>query len=256
MTQQLINLPPGYDLRSGYSVGGNGNCRHSYPPESMQVVDGDVQYECELCGMWRRYKPYVTNDVFGSGLFLLHEKSVCVIGSGPNGVGHASRIPARAYRIAVNKAVMIPGIRADAWMAMDITLPDNDWWEPCYERFGTGEDRPVTIFGDLLAGSWPADFVFKSGRAMNHDNFIPEPNELRVGATVSAQAVMLAYHLGVKKIYLFGVDMSGAAYWDGTPAKAHLDGEWRCINRFNGMMGWMRKQGVTIESLTTTELDA
>ena len=246
-----INLPPEYDSRTGYSHGGIATCNHDYPPRSI-ITDGIITYTCTQCGMLRMYKRMDHRDVFKSGLRL--PKAVCIMASGPTEPGDEEKIPHGVYLLAVNGGVR--RCEADLWMCVDINLPKCEWWEAAYETYANRTGKPITLFGELLDAKYPADYTFRDGRALNYDNFIPMENELRIAATISCQALQLCLHLGVQMVYIFGVNMKGNAYFDGSTSDIHAHEQvWNCVNRFNSVIRYMREKGMRIEFLTETALD-
>lgn len=194
-------------------------------------------------------------DVFESNLRMRNR--VIVAGSGPNGLHQGAIFPGDADIIAVNKAMALPGIQPNYWVCMDVHQAEKPWWKSFYWACKNYALYTTFIFDQrYVQMGYYADYTFTVPGTLNHNDCAVKPGELRIGATVAGIAVQLAWHLGAKEILLYGVDMSGSKYFDGTEAEHHKDGEWKCLNRFKGMIDFIESNSDTrIYTLTDTAIE-
>jgi hypothetical protein len=193
-------------------------------------------------------------DVFTSDLAL--PPKVCVLGPGPGGEPYHRRIPPDHRIIAVNKAVLIPGVPIT--MAMNCHA-DQDWFPRAWADF-----RGTWVFGGAAVNR--ARALEPGGRLVYTFQPAPEmldPREMRsidgvirYGGTVSGCAIQLAYHFGAREILLCGVDMSGVYYWDGATNVRPDHGEtWDAVPRLDVLIAWLiQEKGLRIASLSPTKL--
>lgn len=208
------------------------------------------------------FKPVVLismgwKSVFESD-FRLPER-VCIVAPGPNGVGHYDQIPAGFSVIAVSKAVLIPDLHADVWMMNHV----HQVW---YER-ASNFHRGIRIFHhdavkalEQTANAHGAEdcyFFTPPDEPLGLEQFMPVDGCIRIGASISACAVQLAYNFGAREILLCGVDMSGDAYFDRTLNSNPNHGEtWPATARLNVLINWLRVQrGLRIATISPTKLD-
>jgi hypothetical protein len=194
-------------------------------------------------------------EIFESGWRL--PERVCIVAPGPNGHDHYRKIPADYYVICVSKAVLIPGIRASAWI---MCHTHQDWYAQASAAF-----LGVRIYGDAAAREAEAELLAKGCQCYCFyppaEQLAPEVRPvdgmIRVGGSVSAIALQVAYNFGAKDILLCGVDMSGDGYFDGTENVQPTHGEtWGAVNNVNPLIRWMVEQrGLRIRTLSPTRLD-
>lgn len=219
-----------------------------------------------MTSLWKRFattgKP---TNILASGFRV--KRTVYVLASGPNGTGHYGRIPEDAWVIAVNSAIHIQEAHKSIWLCADGTLPEKQWFDKAaleliacnYELRDARLPTPV-FDGGVLLGAYPGvPYVFQHGRSLIKAPWGCERGVLRGGATISAQAVQLAYLMGSRKIILCGVDMRGDRYYDGTATDNNqISGDeqkWHARSAFNILVQWLLGEGVEIMSLSETALD-
>lgn len=191
----------------------------------------------------------MSRDLFKSGLKL--PERVYIVAPGYDGRAHYSRISKRECVIAVNRGIeAFPTARF--WLCSDARLIDEDWFR------GVDRNGITTVFSELL-DEWDglsANYTFDPGPVMNIHDFKPKYGCLRMGATVSAQALQFAYWFFAKHITLCGVDMCGSMYFDGTLGdyKDEREEHWPGINRFGLLVEYIKLQEVTVDSLSPTAL--
>lgn len=193
-------------------------------------------------------------DIFKSD-FRLRPK-VCVLAPGPNGRGHYGEIPADFQVIAVSKAALVPEVSAEVWMMNHV---EQDWFREANERF-----EGVRVFKYDAAMKAQAELAGKGGcyyfkppdDALEATVRLPVEGFIRVGATVSACAVQLAYNFGASEILLCGVDMSGDAYFDDTLNVHPNHGKtWSAAQRLDPLIKWLvEERGLKISTLSPTKL--
>lgn len=196
-------------------------------------------------------------NIFDSGFRL--PRKVCIVAPGPMGLGHYESIPDEFLVIAVSKAVLIPGLPTAVWMMNHVTQP---WYETASASF-----RGTRVFMHDAVEAIPSRLQAIKGadwysfvppeEPLGLDEFMSIEGCIRIGATVSACALQLAYNFGAREILLCGVDMSGDAYFDGTsnPSPNHGD-TWPATTRLNRLVGWLRShKGLRIHSVSPTRID-
>jgi hypothetical protein len=194
-------------------------------------------------------------DIFKSD-FRLRPK-VCVLAPGPNGRGHYAEIPPDFQVLAVSKAALIPEVQAEVWVMNHI---EQDWFLEANEQF-----EGVRIFKHDAALRARAALVGKGGcyyfkppaDALGVPVRLPVEGVVRIGATVSACAVQLAFNFGAREILLCGVDMSGDAYFDNTlNVHPHHGETWSAAQRLDPLLKWMvEERGLKISTLSPTKLN-
>ena len=202
-------------------------------------------------------------DIFESGFRM--PETVYVLASGPKGVEHYHEIPQDAFVITVNKGIEIPKVNKAIWLCSDGTLPRKDWFNKAATRLIAAnhdlDDRlnPTPVFdsGVLLAKYPNVPYSFKHGGNLIKNPIGFEYGVLKGGATVSSQAIQLAFLLGAKHIRLCGVDMSGDKYFDGTDTyngQTRLSDTWYSIAIFNVLLQLLKNEKCTVDSISPTAL--
>ena len=208
------------------------------------------------------------NDIF-TARFLFPEK-VAIVAPGPN--GHPAHKAIRCYKIAVNRAVLLPGTWPHAWIVADKTGIEKDWWLKADLGF-----RGTRIFAlklmQLRAISWAkyveyfgrTDFTFMYERLGRHNTdrpkktFFPMPYRFQPDGTTSGIAIEMAARFGAREIALCGVDFEGIQHWDGFESPCTLCDRAESWDMFlpymNSLIQWVREQGIDIYSLSKTRLD-
>jgi len=192
---------------------------------------------------------------------------VYILAPGPNGKAHYDRIPADAWVIGVNKAIMLrEQAPISIWLCADGTLPKQKWFvsevNSIIQNNSPLSDSHITTpcfdAGALLRMYPDVPYHFRHGQALRKSpKFAPEQGVLRAGGSISAQAVQLAYWLGAKRIVLVGVDMAGGTYFDGMVnlnPRLLPDGTSKHCRMLNGLCQWLKARGVDVVSLSPTAL--
>jgi hypothetical protein len=193
-------------------------------------------------------------DIFKSNFRL--RSNVCVLAPGPNGRDYYRDIPADFQVVAVSKAALVREVKADVWMMNHV---EQEWFREANEKFEGVRvfkyDAALKVQEELANVS--DCYYFKPPDSALEAN-VPFPVEgfIRVGATVSACAIQLAYNFGAHEILLCGVDMSGDAYFDNTVNIHPNHGEtWSAAQRLDPLIKWMvQERGLRISTLSPTKL--
>lgn len=197
------------------------------------------------------------SNVFESSLKF--SETVCVVAPGPRGFGRYHLIPQNCTVIAVSKAVLIPGLRADVWIMNHV---QQDWYDGASRRFTGirvfGRDAAEQAQQPSFGREAESGYYFEPpSEPLGLETFQPVDGCIRIGATTSACAVQLAYNFGARRILLCGVDMSGNGYFDGTenPHPHHGD-VWPAAARLNVLLQWLAdNRGISVATLSPTQLD-
>ena len=194
---------------------------------------------------------------------------VYILGTGPNGKPHYDRIPLDAWVIGVNQAIEIylqNGVSMSIWLCADGTLPEQEWFTKVVNGIiqnvaplsDNHNATPCFDSGKLLTMYPDVPYHFKHGQPLRHSpKFAPEEGVLRAGASISGQAIQLAYWLGAKRIILVGVDMAGSTYFDGTDninPRLLPDGTSKHLRMLNGLCAWLNARDVKVVSMSPTAL--
>jgi len=187
---------------------------------------------------------------------------VCILAPGLRGQEHYHRIPGDAFVIAVNRAVLIPEVRADLWM---INHSEPDWYASgdkayrgprLYNHEAAMNAQPPLAQdpSPYLYYTPPQQKLSASGLHLLEDGII------RHGGTIVASALQLCYHFGAREVMLCGVDMSGNQYWDGAQNPDsrfwHMHGDvWLAVELLNPLIQYLRQRGLEITALSPTRLD-
>jgi hypothetical protein len=180
--------------------------------------------------------PVPFKPVFESGLTL--PRTVCIMGSGPGAAEAATRRPPGVFTIALNKAVLLPGLAADIWLMNQLTSDSLAYYHeaaaahpriPRLFRLGTALATAAAYAGRddcswFLARQAP-------GEELRADRDLPTGRLVRAGATVAGCALQIAFAVGAKEILLGGIDMRGDVYWDGTKnPRDPKQGDWKHVS--------------------------
>lgn len=195
-------------------------------------------------------------NLFDSGIKL--PERVFVVAPGLEGRDYYAQIKHGDTVIAVSRGVLAYP-NPTYWLCSDARLVYDRWFRDCQH----GDEK--MIFSEVLRhwcrdreGEWIyyPDYTFSPDPVLSVLDLVPREGVLRCGATVSAQALQMAYWFGAKHVTFVGVDMRGRRYFDGTPGnyKDARDEEWPGIVRFNLLIEWLQRMGMTIDSLSPTAL--
>lgn len=196
-------------------------------------------------------------NIFNSKFSLPNK--VYILAPGPNGRKSYNNIPSESVIIAVNKAVLIPGIQADIWMLNFLTPGVLEWYDEADSRFsGTRIFRKEAI--NHLPNYKSQGYFFPVLKGANEklsENGIKSiDGVIRPGVTISGLAIQLAYNFGAKEIILCGVDMSGFEYWDGSSYPHTKHGStWEYTGRLNNLIRLLLNKGISIYSISPTMLN-
>lgn len=188
-------------------------------------------------------------------------EQVCIVAPGPNGTGCYGDIPTGFFVIVVSKAVLIPELRPSVWMMNHVDQP---WYEAASASFcgiRVFHHDAVTALRQMPGSEGSDEDRYYSftppSEPLGLDEFVPVDGCIRIGATVSACAVQLAYNFGAKEITLCGVDMAGDGYFDGTVNANPNHGEtWPATSRLNMLIHWLiEHRGLRITTVSPTKLN-
>lgn len=192
-----------------------------------------------------------------------------VLAPGPNGRDHWHKIPCDAFVIAVNQAIEIKAVKKTIWLASDGTLPEKGWFHKAAQELIASDypledlNNPTLVFdsGKLLESYPKVRWAFEHGGTLSKPPWGCFDGVLRGGATVSAQAIQLAYHLGCRQIYLCGVDLTGRDYFNGgridnrqIPEGA-VDENWLAGKWIEILIRWLEDNECAVYSLSETALN-
>ena len=200
-------------------------------------------------------------DWFGQDVYL--------VGAGPNGAGHYSRIPPGKQCLVVNRAVMADDALATRNPVMwCCSAPEllNERWFLIYmpvlmqARETSPDDLPVPVFAlGCLTENYPdVPYFFLSGPSL-WDLAAPEcvmDGFMRSGAGIAGRCLQLAYQKKARRVIMIGVDMKGKGYFDGSEntnkQSIHPDGSWVELSQMNLLAQWMKPRGTTVVTMTET----
>ena len=159
------------------------------------------------------------NDIF-TARFLFPDK-VSIIAPGPNGKDHVDGLT--GFRLAVNRAVLMPTYQPHMWIVADKTGLKKDWWIKTWNYPGIRcfSDRLQNELYKHIHADWRVDYTFSYERLGKHDTPIPMteyhpmPRRFQCSGTTSGLAVEMAARFGAKTIELCGVDFEGITRRDG-----------------------------------------
>jgi hypothetical protein len=190
-------------------------------------------------------------------------KKVCIVGPGPNGLDHYHEIPEDFTVMALNKAVLIEEVNANWWV---IAHNDKSWFnipDKQYSGIRVYRDALVPSISEMAISlnKYNLFYFNVEEEKLKEKVVLPVKGCIRIGASVAALAIQLAYNLGAVEILLCGVDMSGNTYWDNSenedPSVFYLHGEiWDSIKRLNPLLHYLRFElNVKISTLSKSNLD-
>lgn len=183
---------------------------------------------------------------------------IYIVAPGANCLGSYHRIPPDAFIIVVNKAIELP-LNPTLWMCSEPYADETDWFQNNIDR-----NKAIACFwSQYLYEKYPdiAYFWEREKPLLTENDFIPKGGVLRRGATITGQAVQLAYWLRARRIVLCGFDAYGNKYFDDKPAGIDdaIDaraGEWDwAVKRMNPMIEWLIEHGIEVVSLSKTALN-
>ena len=199
-------------------------------------------------------------DIFNSDFTL--PPSVYILAPGWNGTEHYKDIPADAYVIALNKAVLIPAAyrvkwKISAWLVFDCNAPLQDWWE--YALFVA--QYKTIIFGQRVKGE--STYTFR------HDPIcaIPYPGSLCAGSTVLGTALQLCYWfmkewcpdclmtcMQQKHVYLVGCDQGTRDFTGEVQYKpGHFKYAAEGIKKWEGFLA---EKGISVNRISPLEVQS
>lgn len=195
-----------------------------------------------------------TTDVFEAG-FGVPER-VVIVAPGRRAYPEYENLTREMCKIAVNRAILIPR-RFDLWVCADVNLVNYEWFREANQQIiASGRRRPVRVFSeDLAERGADCDYTFKQNPSLNYNDCAPMRGVLRCGATVTAQAVQLAYFGGARRIELCGADFEGRVYFNGHEANypdRREESGWPGVRRFAMLVENL--DGVRVVSRTETRL--
>ena len=164
------------------------------------------------------------------------------------------------YVIAANYGVRCPVDHINVWFLADKNAPNAFWYpdpvpEGCLRIFDDGFLRKEIDRDPNHPHRY--DYVFRTGWRLENSDWTLRQGVLRGGCTASIQALQLAFFCGAKHIRLCGVRFEGSTYWDHRESGAFgtRKGVWPIVPRVNGLIKWMKRQGVCITTMSDTALD-
>jgi hypothetical protein len=165
-------------------------------------------------------------------------KVAYVAGAGPTLLKDIKEIPADAYVIACNRAILAD-YPFSAWMVFDLNAVRFPWFKR--ERIGSYKK----IFGYRLAKEYPCDYLFSSRHVDTMRQITP--GGLQGGGTIVSCAMQLLYWAGCQTVILLAAPMSGRLHFDRTVA-CNRTGPWRQATCMRYHCEQMRMGGLAIFS--------
>ncbi len=200
--------------------------------------------------------PAPFQEIFFSG-FRFPER-VCLIAPGPSAARHLRHIPGNFSRLAVNKAVLIPGAKADYWVMNQLTQNSLAYFTEANAMFsGTRIFRLSTAWAcreNACSRSSEQCFWFMARQSPTEcitDERLPALSTcVRSGATVAGCALQMLASLGASEILLCGLDMFGNQYWDGSEnVETEKVGVWPHLSRMQKLIGTIQCRGVWVKHI-------
>ena len=188
---------------------------------------------------------------------------VCIVASGPTAASTHRAIPADFHVVAVNKGVLLPGLRVDTWMMNQLTSDSLAYYASASQAFPAGRRifRLATAVATRAEHAGRSDchwFVAHQAaeEQLDPDHDRPVGTCIRSGGTVTGCALQLAFMLGARDMRLCGVDMRGDRYFDGTRNdRDPKAGDWQHVRVLDRLIAQLRRDhGVTIRTLGETAL--
>jgi len=185
--------------------------------------------------------------------------TVYLLASGPNGRDCYKDVPADAYVIAVNGAVVIPWTQESArfkvavWVCADWEVILKDFWNNAFENF---EGKRV-FSSFIIERTGTKDVLhFFIRDSYNEEPYVPDELGFRVGGTVSSTALEIAWLCGARRVIMIGADMAGDFHFDGsggTGDSRHGD-KWQCCDGCDSIIRFLKSEGLEILTLSDTRL--
>lgn len=187
-----------------------------------------------------------------------HGRDVYIVGSGPNGKEHYSRVNGTV--IAINKAIeAVPCIAY--WLCLAPGLISQGYFhhmmhDCIFDKFST--HLPI-VSGALVQNYPEAPYTFTEGPHLTATEHCIVTGVLRRGAGTTGCALQLAQQLGAKRCILCGIDMKGIEYWDGTvndtKRSINPDGSWTQAIMLQRVVDEVKRQGCDVVSMSETLLN-
>jgi len=200
----------------------------------------------------------MAKDIFKSG-FDIHNDTVVIVGSGPNGNTNFHKIPDDAYVIACNLAIANPIIKPNAWCVVDPKCFDKHWFIEAQKTFVGDRIFRHDFPEEMLSKPDTYTVDHENGLSRKTDKFFPEFGQIKAGGTVCATALQIAYWFAQTHIIrLIGVDMNGKGYFDGSKGKMPIfkNGRWSVsADIIDAVVQWMIAEGCDIKSYSPTEIN-
>jgi hypothetical protein len=263
--QIMIVGPPSTELTHEAIPGENSSaysCRGKYYQSCL--VDGQLLLEIRLQSDVSTLlkveigarNPAPFREIFSSD-FRFPEK-VCLIAPGPTAIDSLPLIPVDFARLAVNKAVLIPGAKANFWVMNQLTRNSLTYFTEADKMFaGTRIFRlPTAWLSRKQVAPRDRDRCFwfmalqSPGECITDNSFPPLSRCVRSGVTVAGCALQMLAALGASEILLCGLDMFGNRYWDGSEnLETDKVGDWPHRLRMEKMINVLQSQGVSVRHI-------
>ncbi len=188
-----------------------------------------------------------------------------ILGSGPKGAVGWHRIPAGAYLMALNKAIMIAFQQKWPWKpAMWLCAtpeylrhPEKyPWWAEA-NRLCREHAIPRVFSWQLAAQGADYEYTFYTCPSFGDQQAPAElvPGVLRSGGTIAGITVQLPALCGSARGIFCGVDLRGAGYFDGSLSERREAGEeFSEIEIAARTVRACQRAGLTVCTLTETAL--
>lgn len=235
-------------------------CRGKYYQSclSERILRLEIRLQSDvICSLHIDINPPDPNpfrEIFSSG-FRFPER-VCLIAPGPSAARHLRNIPGDFARLAVNKAVLIPGAKADYWVMNQLTQNSLTYFTEANAMFaGTRIFRLPTAWAckeQVSSRSSEQCFWFMARQSPAEcitDERLPALSTcVRSGATVSGCALQMLAILGASEILLCGLDLFGNQYWDGSEnVETEKFGVWPHMSRMQNLIRAVQSRGVLVK---------
>jgi len=252
---------------------------HNMASRTHNKMNQFVKVEQDRDYRHREEAMLVENNVINPD-FKIENDSLTIVGSAASAKGLFWRVPKDSYKVALNIAVMIPDLEFDAWLCVDHLIPLKPWFPDACKRFKgqkifrwqapsemakkieelKAEGKEIHYSIKINAGVFPvSDEILQMFclQSLRNKSIECVKGEFRNGGTVAGFALQLAWYLGVKKIFLIGVEMKGNAYAvDGDSNPHHFENEvWEERVFLQNLINTMKADGVEICTLSPTTLD-
>ena len=231
-----------------------------FPLVSVIVRTADGEQWCTVSVQPSDPSPF--RPVLTSGLAL--PRRVCIVASGPTAAMTHRHIPHDFLILAVNKAVLLPGLRADVWMMNQLTSDSISYYRTASQAFhaGTRIFRLSTALATREEHAGRTDCHWFLAQQAPEQELHPDRDQplgpcVRSGGTVTGCAIQVAVALGAREILLCGADMRGDRYFDGSRNdRDPKSGAWRHVRTLDRLIAHLCRDGtVTMTALGETALD-